>query len=89
MYKQRVFRNFDPNLHTQARAQEYVRALNAAKLDKIFAKPFLAAMSGHIDGISAMAKSPRHLKSILSGSMDGGIDRTFSFILFCYPFFRY
>lgn len=70
---QRVFRNFDPNLHTQARAQEYVRALNAAKLDKIFAKPFLAAMNGHIDGISAMTKSPRHLKSIFSGSVDGDI----------------
>jgi WD repeat and SOF domain-containing protein 1 len=30
-------------------------------------------MSGHIDGISTMAKSPRHLKSIFSGSMDGDI----------------
>lgn len=33
---QRVFRNFDPNLRTQEKAVEYVRALSAAKLDKIF-----------------------------------------------------
>eukprot|EP01018_Ginkgo_biloba_P030087 Gb_30586 [translate_table: standard] len=70
---QKVFRNFDPSLHTQARAHEYVRALNAAKLDKIFAKPFLGAMSGHIDAISCMAKNPHHLKGIFSGSMDGDI----------------
>uniref|UniRef100_A0A0D6R4A4 DDB1- and CUL4-associated factor 13 n=1 Tax=Araucaria cunninghamii TaxID=56994 RepID=A0A0D6R4A4_ARACU len=70
---QRVFRNYDPTLHTQATAQEYVRALNATKLDKIFAKPFLGAMSGHIDAISSMAKDPHHLKNIYTGSMDGDI----------------
>lgn len=32
---QRVFRNFDPSLRTQEKATEYVRALNAAKLDKV------------------------------------------------------
>lgn len=34
---QRVFRNFDPNLRTQEKATEYVRALNAAKLEKVIA----------------------------------------------------
>ncbi|XP_047307631.1 DDB1- and CUL4-associated factor 13 [Impatiens glandulifera] len=70
---QRVFRNFDPNLRTQEKATEYVRALNAAKLDKIFARPFIGAMDGHIDAISCMAKNPNHLKGIFSGSMDGDI----------------
>ena len=32
---QRVFRNFDPSLRTQEKATEYVRALNAAKLEKV------------------------------------------------------
>lgn len=32
---QRVFRNFDPSLRTQEKAVEYVRALNAAKMDKV------------------------------------------------------
>ncbi|KAK9092697.1 hypothetical protein Syun_027608 [Stephania yunnanensis] len=70
---QRVFRNFDPNLRTHEKATEYVRALNAAKLEKIFARPFIGAMEGHIDAVSCMAKNPNHLKGIFSGSMDGDI----------------
>ncbi|KAL4199710.1 hypothetical protein AMTRI_Chr03g52570 [Amborella trichopoda] len=70
---QRVFRNFDPKLHAQEKAVEYARALNAAKLEKIFAKPFLGAMDGHVDAISCMAKNPNYLKGIFSGSMDGDI----------------
>ncbi|KAJ7948356.1 DDB1- and CUL4-associated factor 13 [Quillaja saponaria] len=70
---QRVFRNFDPSIRPQEKAVEYVRALNAAKLDKIFARPFVGAMDGHIDSVSCMAKNPNHLKGIFSGSMDGDI----------------
>ncbi|GAB2285383.1 hypothetical protein Dimus_019838 [Dionaea muscipula] len=70
---QRVFRNYDPNLRPQEKAVEYVRALNAAKLDKIFARPFMGAMDGHRDAISCMAKNPNYLKGIFSGSMDGEI----------------
>lgn len=70
---QRVFHNFDPNLRTQEKAVEYQRALNAAKLDKIFARPFIGAMDGHIDAVSCMAKNPNYLKGIFSGSMDGDI----------------
>ncbi|KAK4766500.1 hypothetical protein SAY87_008142 [Trapa incisa] len=70
---QRVFRNFDPNLRPLGKAVEYVRALNAAKLDKIFARPFIGAMDGHLDAVSCMAKNPNYLKGIFSGSMDGDI----------------
>ncbi|PWA84892.1 nucleotide binding,protein binding protein [Artemisia annua] len=70
---QRVSRNYDPNLRTQEKAVEYVRALNAAKLDKVFARPFIGAMDGHLDAVSCMAKNPSHLKGIFSGSMDGEI----------------
>ncbi|KAI8009245.1 DDB1- and CUL4-associated factor 13 [Camellia lanceoleosa] len=70
---QRVYRNFDPNLRTQEKAIEYVRAVNAAKLEKIFARPFVGAMDGHVDAVSCMAKNPNHLKGIFSGSMDGDI----------------
>ncbi|XP_038682494.1 DDB1- and CUL4-associated factor 13-like isoform X1 [Tripterygium wilfordii] len=70
---QRVFRNFDPSLRPQDKAVEYVRALNSAKLDKIFARPFVGAMDGHIDAVSCMAKNPNYLKGIFSGSMDGDI----------------
>ncbi|CAJ2652836.1 DDB1- and CUL4-associated factor 13-like [Trifolium pratense] len=70
---QRVFHNYDPKLRPQEKAVEYTRALNAVKLDKIFARPFVAAMDGHIDAISCMAKNPSQLKEIFSGSMDGDI----------------
>ncbi|KAM6548889.1 hypothetical protein CsatB_020565 [Cannabis sativa] len=70
---QRVFRNFDPNIRSQEKAVEYVRALNAAKLEKIFARPFIGAMDGHMDAVSCMTKNPNHLKGIFSGSMDGEI----------------
>ncbi|KAG1363408.1 DDB1- and CUL4-associated factor 13 [Cocos nucifera] len=70
---QKVFHNYDPNLRTQEKAVEYTRALNAAKLDKIFARPFIGAMDGHVDAVSCMAKNPNHLKGIFSGSMDGDI----------------
>lgn len=70
---QRVFRNYDPNLRPLEKAVEYKRALNAAKLEKIFARPFIGAMDGHVDSISCMAKNPNYLKGIFSGSMDGDI----------------
>ncbi|XP_050208276.1 uncharacterized protein LOC126657611 [Mercurialis annua] len=70
---QRVFHNFDPSLRTQEKSIEYVRALNAAKLEKIFARPFIGALDGHIDAVSCMAKNPNYLKGIFSGSMDGDI----------------
>ena len=31
----RVFHNYDPSIRTQEKAVEYVRALNAVKLDKV------------------------------------------------------
>ncbi|CAA0396802.1 unnamed protein product [Arabidopsis thaliana] len=70
---QRVFHNFDPSLRPMEKAVEYQRALTAAKLEKIFARPFVGAMDGHRDGVSCMAKNPNYLKGIFSASMDGDI----------------
>ncbi|XP_019455347.1 PREDICTED: DDB1- and CUL4-associated factor 13-like [Lupinus angustifolius] len=70
---QRVFRNYDLNLRTQEKDVEYVCPLNTVKLDKMFARPFIGAMDGHIDVVSCMAKNPIQLKEIFSGSMDGDI----------------
>ena len=42
---EKVFRNpSDANIHPFQKAREYKRALNAAKLEKVFAKPFLEAL---------------------------------------------
>jgi WD repeat and SOF domain-containing protein 1 len=54
------------------KAHEYTRALNAAKLERIFAKPFISALN-HSDGITCLARNPKALNSLLSGTADGGI----------------
>ncbi|KAI9801511.1 MAG: rRNA-processing protein sof1 [Piccolia ochrophora] len=67
-------RNLDPALHPFERAREYTRALNATKLDRMFAAPFLAQLGrGHVDGVYTMAKDPQALERFASGSGDGVI----------------
>uniref|UniRef100_A0A8D0L6B5 DDB1- and CUL4-associated factor 13 n=1 Tax=Sphenodon punctatus TaxID=8508 RepID=A0A8D0L6B5_SPHPU len=70
---QRVPRNYDPLLHPFEVPREYVRALNATKLDRVFAKPFLASLDGHRDGVNCMAKHPQSLSTILSGACYGEV----------------
>lgn len=43
-------------MHPFAQEREYTRALNATKLGKLFAKPFVAALSGHLDGIYCLRR---------------------------------
>ncbi|KAJ3048315.1 DDB1- and CUL4-associated factor 13 [Rhizophlyctis rosea] len=69
----KVQRNLDPTLHPFERAREYTRALNATKLERLFAKPFVGALSGHIDGVYCMSKHPTNLSTVLSGSADGEV----------------
>lgn len=65
-------RNLDPALHPFERAREYTRALNATKLERMFAAPFLAQLgNGHVDGVYSMAKDPESLQRFASGSGDG------------------
>ncbi|XP_061632524.1 DDB1- and CUL4-associated factor 13 [Phyllopteryx taeniolatus] len=70
---QRVPRNYDPTLHPFEVCREYTRALNATKLDRVFAKPFLASLDGHRDGVNCMAKHTKSLSTLLSGSCDGEV----------------
>ena len=65
-----VPRNYDPTLHPFEVPREYVRALNATKLERVFAKPFLASLDGHHDGVSFLAKYPKILATIISGACD-------------------
>jgi len=71
----RVVRSANPELHPFERAREYARALNAVKLDKHFSKPFAGALSGHMDGVHCLAKSPASLTTLVSGGCDGEIIR--------------
>jgi hypothetical protein len=59
-----VHRNLDPALHPHEKAVEYTRALNAAKLQRVFAKPFLGSLP-HTDGVTCLARSPAHLNSLV------------------------
>lgn len=68
----KVHRNYDPSLHQFERAKELTRALNAAKLERVFAKPFVAALP-HDDGVTALARNPRLLNSCVAGSADGQV----------------
>jgi WD repeat and SOF domain-containing protein 1 len=42
-------------------------------MEKMFAKPFVAALSGHMDAVSCMATSPKSLVSFVSGAADGEV----------------
>ncbi|KAI9737383.1 MAG: rRNA-processing protein sof1 [Cirrosporium novae-zelandiae] len=69
---QRRPRNLNPALHPFERAREYTRALNATKLERMFAAPFICDLgTGHVDGVYQMAKDPENLSSFASGSGDG------------------
>ena len=59
--------------HPFQQAREYQRALNAAKLEKLFAKPFLASMDTHSDGVVQLAKNRHNLTDMLSAAADGEI----------------
>ena len=66
-------RNLDPSLHPLEASREYVRALNATKLERVFAKPLVGSLTGHNDGVHCMCKHPDKLSLLLSGSCDGEI----------------
>lgn len=62
---------------------QYVRALNAVKLERVFAKPFIGALSGHADGVWCTCTNPKSLVvffrgvesqvQFISGACDGEI----------------
>ncbi|KAJ6257110.1 Striatin-3 [Drechslerella dactyloides] len=67
-----VPRNLNPALHPFEKVREYTRALNATKLDRMFAKPFLGQLgNGHVDGVYTFAVDPNVLNRVASGSGDG------------------
>jgi len=67
----KVPRNYDPALHPFETQREYTRALNAVKLERVFAKPFLAALDGHSDLVCLLAKHPKQLSTLYSAAADG------------------
>lgn len=65
-------RNLNPELHPFERAREYTRALNATKLERVFAQPFVGVLGdGHRDGVYALAKNFHSVNKIATASGDG------------------
>jgi len=67
----KVQRNYDPALHPLETPREYTRALNAVKLERVFAKPFVGCLDGHRDGVHCLSKHPTKLSWLYSGACDG------------------
>ena len=68
-----VQRNFDPTLHPYTTSREYVRALNATKLERVFAKPFIGSLDGHTEGVSSMMNNPVSLSKVVTASYNGEV----------------
>ena len=68
-----VQRNYDPDLHPFETAREYTRAMNAVKMERIFARPFICSLDGHRDSVQCITKHPTQLSLLLSGSCDGEV----------------
>jgi len=68
-----VQRNYDPDLHPLEAPREYARALNAVKLDRVFAKPFVGNLDGHRDGVNVLGKHTKRLSLLASGACDGEV----------------
>ncbi|KAJ4490451.1 WD40 repeat-like protein [Lentinula aciculospora] len=68
-----VSRNLNPLMHPFSRARERTRALNAAKMDRMFAIPFVGALEGHVDAVEVLAKQGDSISTVASGSWDGGV----------------
>lgn len=66
-------RNLNPLMHPFAKARERIRALNAAKMDRMFAKPFVDSLGGHVDGVEVLVRQQGSLTTLASGSWDGGM----------------
>lgn len=68
----KIPRNLNPALHPFERGREYTKALNATKLERMFAKPFIGQLGyGHRDGCYVIAKNYSALNSMASASADG------------------
>jgi len=68
-----IQRNYDPDLHPFEVTREYTRAMNAVKLERMFARPFICSLDGHRDSVQCLAKHSTQLSLLLSGSCDGEV----------------
>jgi DDB1- and CUL4-associated factor 13 len=66
-------RNLDPKYHPLTRSREYTRAVTSAKMERMFAKPYVGTFEGHTDAVYHLCTSRRSLLPVISGAADGQI----------------
>ncbi|EED90876.1 hypothetical protein THAPSDRAFT_269352 [Thalassiosira pseudonana CCMP1335] len=67
-------KNLNPSSHPLPRAREYTRAVTAAKLDRMFASPFVGELrGGHVDAVNVLSTSRTNLLPVVSGGIDGSV----------------
>mmetsp|Transcript_32679 Transcript_32679/g.79418 ORF Transcript_32679/g.79418 Transcript_32679/m.79418 type:complete len:469 (-) Transcript_32679:110-1516(-) len=65
-------RNLDPKYHPMARSREYARAVTSAKMERMFAKPFIGSFEGgHSDAVYHSMTCRHSLLPMVSGAADG------------------
>ncbi|CAH8530617.1 unnamed protein product [Heterobilharzia americana] len=69
----KIPRNQSVTEHPFASEREYVRALNAAKLGRMMAKPFLGALEGTSERMTALSLNTETLGLAVFGTADGKI----------------
>ena len=69
----KLFKNTSPDLHPLAQPTEYVRAIRAAKMKHMFAKPFIGSLDGHSESVYSLCRHPRNLRQVVSGAADGEV----------------
>ena len=69
----KLFKNTDPSLHPMAQQTEYVRAVRAAKMKKMFSKPFIGSLEGHSESVYSLCRHHRNNKVMVSGGAEGEI----------------
>jgi len=67
----KVNRNYSSTEHPFQEEREYKRAMNAVKLERVFAKPLLGSLDGHKDGITVLAKHPAKISQVATAAADG------------------
>lgn len=55
--------------------------MNAVKLERVFAKPFLGSLDGHRDGVNCLVKHPKSLSLMLSGACDGEVCKQINIVV--------
>lgn len=71
--RQKEHKNLESSLHPLQKAREFKRALNAAKLERVFAKPLVKVLADHTDSVFSLSTSDQYLTKLVSGSCNGEV----------------